>query len=169
MSLKSIASGSLALFAVLIFAAVGCDNPPADGHNHDDHAHEGHAHEGHGHDHPAHGPNGGHIFPTDSDMCQFEWKKYNDTNVTEIYALDKEGKNNMPIAATSLIITPKVGEGDVSFELTAKDADPDGKTAVYMLDDADLKIAIPLGVNIEIKMGDKTVKGEIKAHKPLDH
>ena len=41
--------------------------------------------------------------------------------------------------------------------------------SVFKLDDADLALAIPLGVDIQIEVGDKTVKGEIKAHAPLDH
>lgn len=165
MSLKLLVSRLLPIFAVLVFAAVGCDNPPETDHKEDTHAHD----DDHGHDHPAHGPNGGHIFPTDSDEFQFEWKKYNDNNVTKVYALDKEGKANQPIAATSLVITPKVGEGDVKFELEAENADENGLAAAYMLDDSDLKMAIPLGVDIEIKIGDKVIKGEVKAHKPLDH
>ena len=65
-------------------------------------------------------------------------------------------------------MTPKVGEGVEPFELEAEDP-KDGMSAVYMLDDARLAIAIPLGVNIEIKMGDKTIKGEIKSHEVRDH
>ena len=170
LSVKSISSFFLAALALFMFAAVGCENPKADGDGHAAHEHDGHEHDGHGHDHdhPAHGPNGGHIFPMDTDEYQAEWKKYMDNNKIRMYILDAEGKEAAPIAVDSFTVTPKVGEGVEPFELEAEDP-KDGMSAVYMLDDARLAIAIPLGVNIEIKMGDKTIKGEIKSHEVRDH
>ncbi len=170
MSVKTLSTYFLTGLALLMFAAVGCENPEAgNGHDHEhgehDHDHDGH---GHAHDHPPHGPNGGHIFPLDTDGYQAEWKKYSDNNMIRIYILDAEGKKAMPIAADSFTVTPKVGEGDLSFTLLPENP-TDGLSPVYALDDRDLAVAIPLGVDIEIKMGDKTIKGEIKAHQPLDH
>lgn len=164
-----------ALLAMLVAATiftVGCNDPgtatgtegkaaASDDHDHDhDHAH----------DHPAHGPNGGHMVPLATEEFQAEWKKYNDSNITRIYLLDKSGKEAMPMKLDSFVIKPQAGNDDsVMFELEAEEPNDEGLAAVYMLDDEQLKIAIPLGVNIEIKMGDKTVTGEIKAHEPLDH
>ena len=169
MSSKSLFSCLLSTLALVMFVCVGCEKPGAgDGHGH---AHDGdghgHAHD-HDHDHPAHGPFGGHIFPLDTEEFQAEWKKYTDNNVIKIYILDAAGKKAFPIAASSLTITPKVGEGDVSFELPAESSE-NGLASVFKRDDAELAIGIPLGVDIQIKVGDKTINGEIKAHAPLDH
>ncbi len=168
MSIKSLSSFFLGALALVVFTAVGCEKPSegyGDGQNHDSPA-AGHEHV---HDHPAHGPNGGHMFPLDTEEFQAEWKKYTDNNVIKIYVLDAAGKEPALIKADSFVITPKVGEGGDSFELKADAADENGMSSVYMLDDADLAMAIPLGVDIEIKVGEKTMKGEIKAHEPLDH
>lgn len=170
MSTKSLLSCLLATLALGMFVvSVGCEKPGAgDGHAHGDHDHDHDHGHGHAHDHPAHGPNGGHIFPLDTEEFQAEWKKYSDNNVIKIITLDAAGKKNFPIAASSVTISPKVGEGDVSFELPAESSE-NGLASVFKLEDPDLATAIPLGVDIQIKVGDKMVKGEIKAHVPLDH
>lgn len=126
MSVKSFFSCLLATLALGMFVvSVGCEKPVAeDGHGDHGHAHDDHDHEhDHAHDHPPHGPNGGHIFPLDTDEFQAEWKKYTDNNVIKIITLDATGKKNFPIAASSVSVTPKVGEGDVSFELTAESSE----------------------------------------------
>ena len=163
MSAKSMFPCLLATLALVMFVSVGCEKPSSG----NGQGGSGHAHV-HDHDHPAHGPNGGHIFPLDTDEFQAEWKKYSDNNVIKIYFLDAAGKKTMPIAAESVMITPKAGEGDESFVLPAESPE-NGVASVFKLDDAALAVSIPLGVDIEFKVGDKTVKGEIKAHEPLDH
>lgn len=172
---NSLVSLFLTVIALVVFASTGCDKPsgtenaakssPAD------HDHEGddHAHDHEGHDHPAHGPFGGHIFELDSEDFQGEWKKYKDNDVIKMYLLDAAGKKAAAAKVDSFIVTPKVGNDNAGFTLMPEEADADGVTAVYSLDDKDLAIAIPLGVDIEIKIGDKVYKGQIKAHEPLDH
>lgn len=168
MSTKSLFSCLFATLALAVFVTVGCENPgTGDGHGDHGHAHD-HDHDHAHHDHPPHGPSGGHIFPLDTDEFQAEWKKYSDNNVIKIITLDAAGKEITPVAASSVLITPQVGEGDVSFTLPAESSE-NGLASVFKLDDAALAVAISLGVDIEIKVGDKTIKGEIKAHKPLDH
>jgi hypothetical protein len=100
---------------------------------------------------------------------QVEWKKYKDNDMIRMYILDGKGEEATPVKVDSFTVTPKIGKDEASFELEPEDADENGATAIYALDDKELSIAIPLGVVIEIKVGDKTLKGEIKAHKPLDH
>jgi len=169
MSAKSICSFMFTALALVIVAGTGCEKPGAGHGDHGDHSHEGHDHgHEHAHDHPAHGPNGGHIFPLDTDKYQAEWKKYSDNNVIKIHILDASGKKAAPIAASSITITPKVGEGNLSFELPA-DSPENGLSSVFMLDDAELALGIPLGVDIKIMAGDEVINGEIKAHAPLDH
>ena len=168
MPAKAILSFLFTALALMVIAGTGCENHKADGGG-DAHAgHDGHDGHAHAHDHPAHGPYGGHIFPLDTEEFQAEWKKYSDNNVIKIYFLDAAGKKTMPIAAESVTITPKAGEGDESFVLPAESPE-NGVASVFKLDDAALAVSIPLGVDIEFKVGDKTVKGEIKAHEPLDH
>ena len=177
MRINSLASVLLAGVALAVFVSAGCDKPKEAEHaalgDHADHDHDGHDHAEEGHvnhdDHPAHGPNNGHIFKLDTAEFQGEWRKYPDNDVIKMYLLDATGKNAAPMKVDSFTVTPKVGVDQSGFTLEPEEPDAEGATAVYSLDDKDLAIAIPLGVNIEIKAGDKVLKGEIKAHQPLDH
>lgn len=171
MRINSLASILVAFMALAVFASTGCDKPNGDDHAaHGDNDKAPDADADHdADDHPAHGPFGGHIFTLDSSDYQGEWKKYKDNDVIKMYVLDAAGKNAASLKIDSFVVTPKVGNDGTSFTLEPEEPDADGATAVYTLDDKDLSIAIPLGVDIEIKVGDKVYKGEIKAHKPLDH
>lgn len=168
MRINSLANLFVAALALVVFASVGCEKPdggtdaPATADKKDD----GHDDD---HDHPAHGPFGGHIFEIDSDEYQGEWKTYKDNNIIRMYLLDGEGKKAVSAKVDSFVIKPQAGKGDVTFELKAEDPDDEGASSTYMTDDEDLSIAIPLGISIEIKIGDKTHIGTIKAHKPMDH
>ena len=160
MRINSLATILLAFVALAMFGTIGCDKAEqATNGSQADHSHDGdHSHSDESHDdHPAHGPNHGHIFALDSDEYQGEWQKFSDSDVINMYILDANGQN-IALKVDSFTVTPKVGNDNSSFTLEAKDADADGATAAYTLDDKDLSIAIPLGVDIEIK-----------AHEPLDH
>ncbi len=167
----------LAIAAIAVFIG-GCDktgnetptaNKESGAHDHD---HDGHDHEhedGHSHDdHPAHGPNHGHIFELDSPDYQGEWQKFKDNNVIKMHILDKDQKPAV-VRVDSFLVIPMAGNDATPFELEAESTDPEGRSSVYMLDDQNLSIAIPLGVNIEITMGDKVLKGKIDQHEPMDH
>lgn len=167
MRINSMANLFIATLAVVVFASVGCLEPQegtgtAPTANKSDDGHDDH-------DHPAHGPFGGHIFDIDSAEYQGEWKTYRDNNIIRMYLLDGDGKKEVVAKVDSFVIKPQAGKGDVTFELTAEDPDDEGASSTYMIDDEDLSIAIPLGISIEIKIGDKTHIGTIKAHKPMDH
>ena len=86
-----------------------------------------------------------------------------------MYILDAEGKKEVAVKAENFMVVPQAGNDDTSFEMIGENPDENGATAVYMLDDKDLSISIPLGVNITFTIDGKEFKGEIKAHKPLDH
>lgn len=168
MRINSLTSVLIAFIALAVFASTGCDE------HHDDAAHGDNNQVANNtgddnHDHPAHGPFGGHMVKLDTSDVQVEWKKYKDNDVIKMYVLDAAGKQAAPMKIDSFIVTPKVGNDGTGFTLEPEKPDADGATAVYWLDDKDLSIAIPLGVDIEIKAGDKVYKGEIKAHEPLDH
>ena len=164
----------LALAALAVFS-IGCDTAPQkaaggnDSHSHEDghdHGDEGHA--DHDHDHPAHGPNGGHIFAIDSEDYQGEWCKFKDNNVIKMHILDKEGEPAL-VKVDSFKVIPSAGSDQTPFELAAESPDEEGKSSVYSLDDQSLGIAIPLGVDIEIAIGDTVLKGKIESHEPRDH
>ncbi len=186
MSLKSISTFVVVMMATIVFA-VGCQKPSdAGGHEHGDHGHDhgegGHVHgpdcdhdhgeHGHDHaehDHPAHGPNHGHIFDLDSDDVTCEWCKFKDNNVIRFHLLDSEGHSPKSMVVEKFLVKPLVGNDSEPFELEPEAVDPEGATSSFSLDDVNLGIAIPLGVGIEIVTEGKTIKGQIKAHEPLDH
>lgn len=170
MRINSLTSVLTAFFALAVFASTGCDEQPEKAAQGDKVANDsGDDKHSDDHDHPAHGPFGGHMVKLDTSDVQLEWKKYKDNDVIKMYVLDAAGKEAAPMKIDSFIVTPKVGNDGTGFTLEPEEPDSDGATAVYSLDDKDLSIAIPLGVDIEIKAGDKVYKGEIKAHEPLDH
>ncbi|MDB2685799.1 hypothetical protein N9Y42_01135 [Mariniblastus sp.] len=195
MRTKSLLSFLVAMLATIVIAG-GCQEPVGDtdgggaqshdehdhsscDHDHDhsscdhDHSHDGdhdHAADGdHGHDHPAHGPNHGHMFDFDSDEFTGEWCQYPDNNVIRIYLLDEKGEGSKPLVVEQFLVKPLVGSEGDPFELEPEDVDPEGAADSFMLDDMVLRTAIPLGVEIEVIADGKTLKGEIKAHKPMDH
>ncbi len=163
----------ITLAAIALFA-VGCEKPndqvAANGgsNSSQDHDHD-HGEAGHDdHFHPEHGPNHGHIFELDSpDYCG-EWQKFKDNNVIKMHILDKD-KKSVAVKVDSFKVIPMAGNDSTPFELAPESPDDEGKSSVYSLDDQNLSIAIPLGVTIEITMGDQTLKGKIDQHEPLDH
>lgn len=167
---QSLLSIAIAMLAMVIFTT-GCqdgtDTPGTD--TGDSHGHDHASEDDHAHDHPAHGPNGGHIFQLDDSEVTGEWCKFSDNNVIKMHILDAAGKEAMPMKVDSFSVQSMAGNDGAEFMLEADGADADGKASLFMLDDEDLATAIPLGVKIVIKSGDKTINGEIKAHTPLDH
>jgi hypothetical protein len=85
-----------------------------------------------------------------------------------MHILDQDGKP-VVVKVDSFKVIPSAGSDQTPFELVAESPDEEGKASVYSLDDQGLAIAIPLGVNIEIAMGETVLKGKIDSHEPLDH
>ena len=179
-------------FLFLILAAlftfnVGCDQPAsiadkttpgAHDHDHDGDDH-GHSHDGEGHDHAGHesheadhhveemGPNKGHIVYLSPKEYVSEWRHYRGNSVIRVYVLDEHKKSVGVNAKVS--IEPQAGKNRDPFVLQPEDAGEDGKTAVYMLDDDKLSVAMNLGVKLKIEIDGKTYEGEIPPHKPHHH
>lgn len=183
MSIKSLSGFIVAMLATIVFA-VGCQEPSdAGGHDHDGHSHDhgehghvhgpdcDHSHDGeHAHDdHPAHGPNHGHLFDLDSDEFSCEWCQYKDNNEIRFYLLDGKSESPKPLVVEEFLVKPLVGNDSEPFEIEPENVDPEGAAHSFMLDDVLLRTAIPLGVEIEIIAEGKTLKGQIKAHEPMDH
>lgn len=180
------------LLAALTTISIGCDQPastadknkPAEhGHDHDgdDHGHS-HAEEGHedhaggegheGHDHgdaviEEMGPNKGHIVYLEPKDYVSEWRHYKGNSVIRVYVLDKDKKSIAVDGKVSIV--PQAGKTRDPFVLQPEDAGDDGKTAVYMLDDDKLSVAMNLGVLLKIEIDGKTYEGEIPPHKPHHH
>lgn len=167
---------SLTMLALLTVTNTGCPKPEdSNSQQHSDNADGGHTHDhAHGHgdhdDHPAHGPKGGHLFQLDSDDIQVEWKQRQDNNVVKMYLLttDEEPK---PIAlkVDSFKVIPQAGNDTTPFVLEPENADDEGKASEFSMDDQLLRTSIHLGNDIEIVTSEKTYKGQIKAHEPMDH
>jgi hypothetical protein len=135
---------------------------------------ESHDHD-HDHDHahgegglPAHGPNNGHLFKLEGTDLIAEWIHYSDNDIIRVLLLDKGLEN--AVEYDGVMITPTAGDDKTPFVL---ELDPEkninDKKLVYMLDEKKLMLAMSLGVDVEIKVGDKTYKGKIAPHAPHDH
>lgn len=177
-------------FLLLMLAAVctlnvGCDQPASNAkkgesaahdHDHDGDDH-GHSHDGEGHeDHEGHeedhhveemGPNKGHIVYLSPKDYVSEWRHYKGNSVIRVYVLDEHKKSVGVNAKVS--IEPQAGKTRDPFVLQPEDAGDDGKTAVYMLDDDKLSVAMNLGVKLKIEIDGKTYEGDIPPHKPHHH
>lgn len=165
------------LFGILLSTAVvlnfaGCDSGKASGTGSttatgtaakgDDH---GHDHE----EHADHGPNHGHLIAAESTEMGLEWTHSNKNNIIRIFLLDAKKEKNQPAKVDSLTVTRATGNTSDKWVLTAVNPNAAGESAEYMLDSEDLNRAMALGVNIEVKMGDKVVKATIPPHAPHDH
>jgi len=173
--------------------AIGCEKPAANnsgtemaealasgdhGHSHDDdhhgHSHAEHGHDEHGHDehgHAAHieemGPNKGHIIRLEPTDYVAEWRHYKGNSVIRVYVLN-EHKKTVAVNATVSIASDS-GKSQETFELVPEDADGEGKTGVYMLDEQALAMAMNLGVEISFEIDGKMYKGKVPPHKPHHH
>ena len=114
------------------------DNDHGHSHDGDEHGHDEKAHDEHGHE--AHieemGPNKGHIIRLEPSDYMAEWRHYKGNSVIRVYVLDGE-KKTTPVDAT-VTITPEAGKTKEPFELEPEDANDEGATAVYMLDEQQL-------------------------------
>ena len=149
------------------------------GHSHDgdDHGHshdgEGHAdhddHEGHNHGAAAEemGPNKGHIVYLEPTDYVSEWRHYKGNSVIRVYVLNEDKETTAVKAKVSIV--PEAGKTRDPFMLQAEETNDDGETAVYMLDDDKLSVAMNLGVVLKIEIDGKTYEGKIPPHKPHHH
>ena len=117
MSCAKLFSGALLTAAVAIWGA-GCSNaPPGPGTTNPPPAAE------HAHEH-VHGPHGGHVIEIGMDEYHAEWTHDEDGKVT-VFILDAEMKNDVPIAAETIMIDTRIdnekGAKQSTFNLAAVD------------------------------------------------
>ena len=160
----------VALLAVACFAVCGCDNTASKGGNaeksseKEEHGHD-HDHD-HDHDHGMLGKNRGHVYKFDTKEMRLEWAHSKSNN--KFFLVDLEG-NNKPMKVDSFEVVSEVGSEPETFNIPAVDANDKGETAQYTLDSEELSRAIPLGVSVKVKVGDKTYTAKIDAHEPHSH
>lgn len=173
MKVKSFGNLIVVAIALVVFSTSGCDDSDGDGsaakpgEQHDDS--DGHHDKSSPEKHAAHGPKGGHVFTIDSPLYQGEWCKYSDNDKIRIYVLDSDAKNQVAVKAENVTIKPMAGNDDEAFVLEPQNANENGESSVFMLDDPALSLSMSMGVEIQFVVGDKTFTGVVKAHKPLDH
>jgi hypothetical protein len=92
----------------------------------------------------------------------------NDNDVVRFYLLSNMDENK-PMKVDSFKVTSLAGSDAATFELEPENPDADGVTHVFMADDKDLRIAMRMGVTVEVKSGDLVLKGTVDAHEPHDH
>ena len=180
-------------FALVCVFSIGCDSPStttaggkANMQSHDDHGHDheerGHDHEEHGHDHSESGgsghaghdthieemgPNKGHIIYLQPSDYVAEWRHYKGNNVIRMYVLDAN-KKTVGVNAT-VSVKSESGKSKETFELVPEDADGEGKTGVYMLDEQALANAMNLGVVVSVEVDGKVYSGKVPPHAPHHH
>ena len=145
-----------------------------DGHSHS-HGEDGHSHshEGGAHLHDQetesesdhlHGIHGGHKFIFQPADYVGEWLVTSE-DVTKVFVLDSKGEKAEPVKADTF----ELKRGDTVFALDPVATDLEGRTATYMLADQDLSIAINLGVEVTMQVGDNKYTGKIAAPKSHQH
>lgn len=172
--------------ATMLSLTFGCSNESANdktsgggktsaSHSHDDnHSHDGdhsHSHDDHGDGEQAAcriGPNGGHVYEFANESLLMEITQSKSGDVVRFLLLDADEKQ-APMKVTSFKVTPSAGRDSSPFMLEPENPDEDGKTHSYMLEEKDLRIAIPLGVKVEVTTEDKTYVSTIEAHEHHDH
>ena len=170
-------------FSLVCCLAIGCEQPSStagdnltqeleehkhgghQGHDHGDHS--GHDHEGHDDHAEEMGPNKGHIIHLEPSDYVAEWRHYKGNSIIRVYVLDAQKKSTAVQADVSIKSTS--GKTPTTFELAPEDADAQGKTAVYMLDDQALSVAMNLGVELTIEIDGKSYVGKVDEHAPHHH
>ena len=119
------------------------------------------------HDH-HHGPNGGQPFEFDNEDYKGEVVGSKDNQVVQFYLLTKD-QGNASLKVDKFVVTPLAGNDATPHELASEKADDEGKSHIYSLDNQDLRIAVPLGVSVEVVAGDLQLKGTIDPYEPCYH
>ncbi len=114
------------------------------------------------------GENGGHVFVFENKDYKGEYVISKDSDVVRFFLLNSKDED-VSLKVDSFKVTPMAGADSVSFELAADSADGDGKSHIYAAEEKELRIAIPLGVKVEVKAGDLVLNGTIEAHEHHDH
>lgn len=177
----------LMIAALMCFVSVGCQNSDTKtdsktdsktnaSHSHDDstaHEHKEVASTAHKHADGSTctcelGENGGHLFTFENKEYKGEYVISKDSDVVRFFLLNSKDED-VSMKVDSFKVTPLAGADAVAFELEADSPDGDGKSHIYMAENKDLRIALNLGVKVEVKSGDLMLAGQIDAHEASGH
>ncbi len=87
------------------------------------------------------------------------WSNPVGSDLIRFVILDQSGSEEVPVQAQSLLVYSQDG---AVFALDPEDADEQGRTAVYRLEDRDLAFAVQLGMTVEMQIGDRVFRGKTK-------
>lgn len=102
----------------------------------------------------------GHGFQFEPHHFSGEWGHTFNSDLIQIFILDKETKDKKPIKVDSIAIR----RGDQIFSLDAEAEDEQGLSHTYSLDNKELAIAMNLGVTLEMTVGDESYTAKIAPH-----
>ena len=145
---------AFAVLAIALTSAIGCDNNAAtteEAPERTTHVHR-------------HGPIlNGEMFDFDSDYTA-EAQRVSGGDIIRIAILDKEGKKEARVLTESLTVRRK----DEVFVMTPSpdDETTDEGSYLFELNDKDFAIAWSLGIEVEMKVGDKMYKGTLGSFEP---
>ena len=80
----------------------------------------------------------------------------------------RDSKKTVGVNAT-VSVKSESGKSKETFELVPEDADGEGKTGVYMLDEQALANAMNLGVVVSVEVDGKVYSGKVPPHAPHHH
>lgn len=145
----------------------GHEHAEGDGHEH--HEGDGHDHAEADHDHAHSAVHGGHPIDFADAPFKAEWNHSNDNDIIEVFILNKEGTADMPIKAESITVRTTTGNDKETFSLPAENPSADGMSAHFRLDEQKLRMAMNLGVAVDVVHDGKTYTAIIPPHAAHDH
>jgi hypothetical protein len=155
----------MAAAALFLFSASGCEsknvgvgkNPTTT----DEHEHH-------------HGPNEGELIELGNEEYHAELLQVPDGDVVTVFILDKEAKNAVPTATEAVVVRMTLGDKPIEFRLTPnpKEGEPAGSSSRFESKEEPLRAALAHQTakrELEVKIGDKTYKGEFEYYEPHQH
>lgn len=154
-----------ALVALFMFAASGCEQKKSDVAKKpsatDEHEHH-------------HGPNAGELIELGDEEYHAELLQTPEGEVVTVFVLDKEAKNAVPTATDAVLIRMTLTDAPVEFRLTPnpKEGEPAGSSSRFESKEKELRDALAHPTakrELEVKIGDKTYKGDFVYYEPHGH
>lgn len=145
---------------IIAISMVGCEQTGPKAANGDHHEHDGeHSHDS-GYERKKYVAEDGHGFSFQPNDFAGEWGHTFNSDLIQIFILDKETKDKKPIKVDSIAIR----RGEQIFSLDAEGEDEQGLSHTYSLDNKELAIAMNLGVTLEMTVGDVDYTAKIAPH-----
>lgn len=156
---------SLSAMALLAIVIAGCGDTTDGKTKKDDKTKTEKTSSEHKHEH-KHGPNGGSHFMFDgTEEFAAEVVTYNENELVKVMFCTFKGDKTIPLKAEKVSIVRKINDKETTFDLEAIEANEDGMTDGFMLEDGDLDIAISAGpVTVNATIDGKEYSGTAHPH-----